>query len=99
MELPLIPTSSNGPSVTRRAVLKTGGALSAGAVLAAAGSCAHAAPRITPGGVQPLPIAIPDFEPLTPADRELAHSTTQIITANLISIPPDRGRNGALVSV
>jgi TolB protein len=39
--------------------------------------------NITQGNVQPIPVAIPPFVPVTPADTELAAEITQIITANL----------------
>lgn len=64
--------------VTRRAMM-AGGALWAAAFLAFPAGQADAAPR----DFQPMPIAVPEFSPLQPADRELAHDTTQIITANL----------------
>ncbi len=38
---------------------------------------------VTQGNVQPMPIALPDFVGGTPADCEVAHNVTQVITANL----------------
>jgi TolB protein len=71
--------------VTRR-TLMAGGALSTAAFLALPLGRADAAPpnavRLRPD-FQPLPIAVPEFTPHQPADSELAHDTTQIITANL----------------
>jgi TolB protein len=72
--------------LVRRRTLIAGGALSAAAFLALLLGKADAAPPNTTSlhhDFQPIPIAIPEFSPLQPADRELAHDTTQIITANL----------------
>jgi TolB protein len=71
--------------VTRR-TLMAGGALSTAAFLVLPLGRADAAPPNAvglPRDFQPLPIAVPEFSPLQPADRELAHDTTQIITTNL----------------
>jgi len=38
---------------------------------------------ITGGNFHPMPIAIPEFIPVTAADADTAHAVTQIITANL----------------
>jgi TolB protein len=70
--------------VTRRRAL----ALAAGGVTIALWS-RHAAAQsqpgivITQGNFQPMPIAIPEFIGATPADADMAHGITQIITANL----------------
>ena len=72
--------------LVRRRTLIAGGALSAAAFLALLLGQADAAPPNTTSlhrEFQPVPIAVPEFSPLQPADRELAHDTTQIITANL----------------
>ena len=72
--------------VVRRRTLIAGGALSAAAFLALLLGQADAAPPNTTSlhhDFQPVRIAMPEFSPLQPADRELAHDTTQIITANL----------------
>jgi TolB protein len=67
--------------VTRRRALAFG----AGAALML--SARHAAAQlhldITQGNFQPMPIAIPEFIGATPADADMAHGITQIITANL----------------
>ena len=73
-------------SLVGRRTLIAGGALSAAAFLASLLGQADAAPPNTVSlhhDFRPLPIAMPEFSPLQPADRELAHDTTQIITANL----------------
>ena len=72
--------------LVRRRTLIASGALSAAAFLALLLGQADAAPPNTTSlhrEFQPLPIAVPEFSPLQPADGELAHDTTQIITANL----------------
>jgi TolB protein len=72
--------------LVRRRTLIAGGALSAAAFFALLLGHAGAVPPNTTSlhhDFQPLPIAVPEFSPLQPADSELAHDTTQIITANL----------------
>jgi TolB protein len=75
------PTSGvHRPLLTRRAV--TLGAGVAALTLAARPSLAIRL-DITGGNFQPMPIAIPEFIPGSPADGDTAHGVTQIITANL----------------
>jgi TolB protein len=77
------------PDLTRRRVLTLGAGLAAGALSAALTGpwprAAQAQTRldITKGNVEPMPIAIPEFVPRSPADAEAARTVTQIITENL----------------
>jgi TolB protein len=70
------------PSVTRRRALALG-ALGVGATLSAHRAAAQATVEINRGNFQPMPIAIPEFIPVTAGDADTAHGITQIITANL----------------
>jgi TolB protein len=56
---------------------------SAGALLGAAGANAATRLDITSGNVQPMPIAIPDFIPGSPAETETSRNVSSIIAANL----------------
>jgi TolB protein len=71
------------PSVTRRRALALGGAFSAAMTLSARYAAAQVHVDITGGNFQPMPIAIPEFIPLTAGDADTAHGVTQIITSNL----------------
>ncbi len=57
----------------------------AGASALACGHQAHAVVRldVTSGNVQPMPIALPDFLPGSPAETETSRNITSIIAANL----------------
>jgi TolB protein len=73
------------PGLTRRRLLVTGAAATAGALAGLAPRPAAAVLQIdvTQGNVQPLPIALPDFLGGSPTDTETAHNVTQIISADL----------------
>jgi TolB protein len=68
--------------INRRTLL-TGAAV--GAALGWPGGPAQAVTRldVTQGNIQPMPIALPDFIGGTPADSEVAHNVTQVLTGNL----------------
>jgi TolB protein len=75
-------TSSPGWLNRRRALLLGAGA--AASALAGRAPRSAAAPtrlEITPGNIQPIPIALPDF--VATGEAETAHDVTQIIAANL----------------
>jgi len=57
----------------------------AGASALLAGTNAHAVVRldVTSGNVQPMPIALPDFLPGSPAETDTSRNITSIIAANL----------------
>jgi TolB protein len=65
----------------RRALALT--ACGAALMLPARRAAASVRLDITEGNFQPMPIAIPELIPGTPADGDTAHGITQIITANL----------------
>jgi TolB protein len=67
----------------RRQLIALGAGAAAGAVLGARPAAAVLRIDITQGNIQPLPIALPDFVGITPADVETGHNVTQVITANL----------------
>jgi TolB protein len=69
------------PSVTRRLAL--GGAFGAATTLLARHAAAQVHVDISRGDFQPMPIAIPEFIPLTADDVDTARAITQIIAANL----------------
>jgi TolB protein len=70
------------PSVTRRRVLALG-MLGAAMTVSARHAAAQVHVDVTGGNFQPMPIAIPEFIPVTQGDADTAHGITQIITANL----------------
>jgi TolB protein len=73
----------SGSPLTRRRLLALGTAASAGLLVPTSPARAQARLDITPGGVQAMPIALPDFVGGTPQDGEVARGVTQVITANL----------------
>jgi TolB protein len=70
------------PTVTRRRALALG-ALGAAMTVSARHAAAQVHVDVTGGNFQPMPIAIPEFIPVTQGDADTAHGITQIITANL----------------
>jgi TolB protein len=70
------------PSVTRRRALALG-MLGAAMTMSARHAVAQVHVDVTGGNFQPMPIAIPEFIPVTQGDADTAHGITQIITANL----------------
>ncbi len=70
------------PAVTRRRALALG-AFGAAITLSARHAAAQVHVDITGGNFQPMPIAIPEFIPITAGDVDTAHGITQIITSNL----------------
>jgi TolB protein len=70
-------------AISRRGILVAGGAAAALTGLRVSPARAVLRLDVTQGNVQPVPIAVPDFLPGTPADTEAARLVTQIITANL----------------
>src|SRR3984957_12388305 len=70
------------PSVTRRRALAVG-VLGVAATLSARYAAAQVHVDVTGGNFQPMPIAIPEFIPLTAGDADTAHGVTKIITSNL----------------
>jgi TolB protein len=70
------------PSVTRRRALALG-AVGAAMTVSAHHAAAQVHVDITRGNFQPMPIAIPEFIPVTAGDLDMAQGITQIITANL----------------
>jgi TolB protein len=72
-------------ALTRRDLLRGGIAAGVGALAGLTSRPAQAVLRldVTQGNVQPLPIAIADFLPGSPADLESASNTSQIIVGNL----------------
>ena len=70
------------PDLTRRRALALG-ALGAAMTVLPRHSAAQVHVDVTGGNFQPMPIAIPEFIPVTPGDADTAHGITQIITANL----------------
>jgi len=79
------PLSSVLPaSMTRRRALVLG-ALGTATTLSARYAAAQSTGiTVTHGNFQPMPIAIPEFIPVTAGDADTAHGITQIITANLL---------------
>ena len=73
---------ANIPLFTRRRLLALGAATSATALFAGQ-AAAQLKLDITQGNVQPIPIAIPDFNAGTQNDSETARGMTQVITNNL----------------
>src|ERR1700683_2093658 len=71
------------PPVTRRRALALG-ALGAVMTVSARHAAAQVHVDVTGGNFQPMPIAIPEFIPVTAGDADTAHGITQIITANLL---------------
>jgi TolB protein len=78
--------------VSRRKVVTAGGAAAALAGLRVTPARAVLRLDVTQGNVQPMPIAIPDFLPGSPADAETARTVTQVITNNL-------GRSGLFAPI
>jgi TolB protein len=76
---------TNPPILDRRRLLQLGAGATAVALTGLSPRRAGAALKldITQGNVQPIPIAIPNLLPVTPADADAAAEITQIITANL----------------
>jgi TolB protein len=71
-------------AISRRRVVVTGAAAAAAAGLGVWPVRAQVRlPPVTHGNVAPMPIAIPDFLPASPADAEPARTVTDIITNNL----------------
>jgi TolB protein len=71
-------------TLTRRRALALGAAgISLSAVLAPRRASAVLRFDLNQGNIQPLPIALPEFIPGSPADAEAARSVSQIIGANL----------------
>src|SRR5580658_1147535 len=70
------------PPVTRRRALALG-ALGAAMTMSARHAAAQVHVDVTGGNFQPMPIAIPEFIPVSAGDADTAHGITQIITANL----------------
>jgi TolB protein len=68
--------------MTRRRALALG-ALGTAMTLSTRYATAQTGITVTRGNFQPMPIAIPEFIPVTPGDADTAHGITQIITANL----------------
>jgi len=77
------PTARPASQLTRRRALVLGAAVGASAGLISRPARAVLRFDLNQGNIQPLPIAVPDLLPATPADAELARVITQIITANL----------------
>jgi TolB protein len=75
--------SVTAPALTRRHALMLGAA--GLGVAALSGGPAQAVLRVdvNEGNVQPIPIALPDFQAGSPADVEVARGISQIITGNL----------------
>jgi TolB protein len=77
----------NGPIFPRRFISRRALLLGAAAAVLTDASARRAEAAlhldVTQGNVQPLPIAIPDFVGLTPADGEAARGVSQVITADL----------------
>src|ERR1700742_1612435 len=73
------------PIPSRRRVLVLGGAAAVGALggLLPRPASAVIKLHVTQGNVQPLPIALPDFQAAGLPDPATARNVTQIITANL----------------
>ncbi len=71
------------PTVTRRRALALGALGAAMTVSARHARRAGLPSKSTGGNFQPMPIAIPEFIPVTGGDADTAHGITQIITANL----------------
>ncbi|MEX0841263.1 MAG: Tol-Pal system beta propeller repeat protein TolB, partial [Xanthobacteraceae bacterium] len=72
-------------TLNRRRLLTLGAGATAAALAGSASRRAGAVVKldITQGNVQPIPIAIPPFVPLTSADTDVAFEVTQVITSNL----------------
>jgi TolB protein len=73
------------PGLNRRRVLMLGAGATAAACTGLALRQARAALQldITQGNVQPIPIAIPEFISLTPADNDVAAEITQVVAGDL----------------
>jgi TolB protein len=73
------------PTLDRRRLLQIGAGATAVALTGLSPRRAGAALKldITQGNVQPIPVAIPGFIPVTPDDTAVAAEITQVITANL----------------
>jgi TolB protein len=71
------------PAVTRRRALALVGAVGAAMSVSARHAAGQVHVDITGGNFQPMPIAIPEFIPVTAGDVDTAHGITQIISANL----------------
>ena len=69
--------------ISRRGVLLAGGAAAAVAGLRVLPARAAVRLDVTQGNVAPMPIAIADFIPASPADADVARLVSQIITNNL----------------
>lgn len=68
--------------LTRRQTLALGAGLSLAPVLARS-ALAQTRLQVDSGNIQPIPIAIPNFVPGSPADNDAALGVTQVITNNL----------------
>ncbi len=68
--------------LTRRRLI-SGAAMAGGLALAPTKLLAQARVQITGGETAPLPIAVPNFVPGTPADNEVGNGVAQVITNNL----------------
>jgi len=79
-------------TISRRAVLAAGGAAVAVAGLRMTPARAALRIPVERGNVQPMPIAIPDFIPGSPADADTARTVTQVISSNL-------GRSGLFAPI
>jgi len=72
--------------MTRRRLLAVGGGVTVAALTGLPLRSALAAPpriRVTEPGIQPMPIALPDFLAGSDSDRNIAVNVTQIISGNL----------------
>jgi TolB protein len=69
--------------VTRRRALALGALGTAAMALPSRYATAQSPIIITSGNFHPMPIAIPEFIPVSASDADTAHGITQIITANL----------------
>jgi TolB protein len=81
-------TLFGGPLASRRALLRTGGALIASGALRPVAAMAQGAPaqqrlEVTPGGTQAIPIAIPDFIAGSNSEGDTSRNISSVITANL----------------
>src|SRR5579862_4470960 len=77
------PAARPVSQLTRRRALALGAAVGACGGLISGPARAVLRFDLNQGNIQPLPIAVTDFLPGTPANAELARTITQIITANL----------------
>jgi TolB protein len=76
------PLRGGSLAMSRRMLLAGAGAAAAVGLRPAPAS-AVVSIDVTQGTVQPVPIALPDFNGGNPADDEVARNVTQVITANL----------------